>query len=310
VEAGANTKLGASLKVQWPPIDAPEMDNILVYTVSYAEQYIVFDGKTKVFNELYKPWETKTFKLPAIIQTNLLQATQRSTGKGRKLPRTLEGLDIKATKQGMLYTVLDDLHYGATYKIRAEVHIVHGAESGWSDDLLHTTSFADDGGEYSTRLTPLSWLLAAASCSAVAKEDCRIKGESYDRYIRAIDEVLHDRIMNLRRAFAYYANGPRISNLSVIRMLRDNGLVTGCSPALAARTGAKLMATNDVDLLFQRVLRNAVLPRARRESAEKTPAVSPTSLLSVAETALRKASIVGEASFRRGSSVESLVNKA
>ena len=259
VSGGEAAKLSdaASLVVRWTPVDSADSSShtsINEYTIQHCEQVTVFEPKQRKFEVADGPWQTTVFKLRALQQTRLL--TGKHVAEAMASAGSVAG-PLEADRRGMLVARLEPLRWGTDFKLRIKCSTSDG-ESVWGPEVMTRTDAIEDAGS-GLKIVPSSWLLGAASCVGVASEEAARTGEGAEGFLHSVVEVLNDRVMLLRRAFGYYKTGQHVTHLQFVRMLRDVGLMQGCKPGQAAKSGAKLMPTNDVDLRFQRLVRSVTL---------------------------------------------------
>jgi len=196
------------------------------------------------------PWTPSTFKLRSSDQASMLESGTRISA-------------LKVDKHGMLMTRIDNCRAGTTYRLRIKGANENG-ESKWSDEVEVSTE-EDDGPDLGYHLPPLPWLLGAASTIAQAfpaEEDDALQG-----YISSVANVLTPRVASLRRAFGYYTTGRHITQMQFNHIIKEAGMMQGCSSAQQTQSGAtKLMEQVQVDLLFQRLLRMCKIEPSEEDS--------------------------------------------
>ena len=264
----ASASDAASILARWTPVEGSDATGTYEYGLQHCEEMTIFEPKQRKFQVSYGPWVTTTFKVRAVEQQRMLQ------GKPVADTIALEGCSVeplKADRRGRLVARLEPLKRGATYKLHIKSTSQEG-ESDYSADVFVKTVANEDSGP-GIKLVPLSWLLGATYCVGIAAEESARTGQGAFSYVRSVARVLNSRLMDLRRVFAYYKSGQYLTSLKFIRMLRDVGLMQGCTPAQAALSKAKLLGTSDVDLRFQRLVRSVSL------SDDAVPASMPGSAI-------------------------------
>lgn len=265
----------ASILARWTPVEGSDAAGTYEYVLQHCEEMTIFEPKQRKFQVSYGPWVTTTFKVRAVEQQRMLQ------GKSVADTIALEGCSVgplKADRRGRLVARLEPLKRGATYKLHVKSTSQEG-ESDYSADVFVKTVANEDSGP-GIKLVPLSWLLGATYCVGIAAEESARTGQGAFSYVRSVARVLNSRLMDLRRVFAYYKSGQYLTSLKFIRMLRDVGLMQGCTPAQATLSKAKLLGTSDVDLRFQRLVRSVSL------SDDSVPASMPGSEIASAARVL------------------------
>ena len=265
----------ASILARWTPVEGSDAAGTYEYVLQHCEEMTIFEPKQRKFQVSYGPWVTTTFKVRAVEQQRMLQ------GKSVADTIALEGCSVgplKADRRGRLVARLEPLKRGATYKLHVKSTSQEG-ESDYSADVFVKTVANEDSGP-GIKLVPLSWLLGATYCVGIAAEESARTGQGAFSYVRSVARVLNSRLMDLRRVFAYYKSGQYLTSLKFIRMLRDVGLMQGCTPAQATLSKAKLLGTSDVDLRFQRLVRSVSL------SDDSVPASMPGSAIASAARVL------------------------
>ena len=234
-----------SLLVKWAPEELDDPTALVSYQIQCAEEFTVFSAKTKTFDVKYGEWQPTTFKLRVEAQAKML-----TEGRQRGNAPSNMNVPLRADKHGQLMTRIQELKPGTNYVLRATTTTGSG-ESKWSEVAVGSTG-GDSVPDNLIQLPPLPWMLGAVSFVSAALASRM----AYEAFVTAIANVLTPRCMGLRRAFGHYASGKRLLPLGFNHMIRDAGLLSGCTVAQQAHSEAsKLIEPAQLDLMFQRIVR-------------------------------------------------------